>query len=372
MVAQQKINDESKYTRPGKWWSRQSDNKFRCELCPRACELTPGKRGFCFVRKGSEEGIVLTTYGKSSGFCIDPIEKKPLNHFYPGSAVLSFGTVGCNLGCQFCQNWYISKARKQARLLDEAFPETIAQAASDKGITSVAFTYNDPVIFAEYAIDTAKACHERGVKTVAVTAGYISEQAREEFFSVLDAVNIDLKAFSENFYVKNSLAHLQPVLETIDYVANHTDTWLELTTLLIPGENDSEDEVKEMSKWIVDHIGPNIPLHFSAFHPDFRMKDKPHTSHTSLKRAREIAKDVGINYVYLGNVNDFQGSSTYCPHCNKLIVGREWYKLSSYHIKDGCCSHCGEKIAGRFNESLGQWGPKRQPVSFTTERKQHL
>src|SRR5687767_7701337 len=251
-----------------KHWHRLGDGRVQCDVCPRACKLREGQRGLCFVRACHEGEIVLTTYGRSSGFCVDPIEKKPLNHFLPGTPILSFGTAGCNLACKFCQNWDISKSREQDTLADQASPETIARAAARLGCSSVAFTYNDPVIFLEYAIDVADACHELGIQAVAVTAGEICPEPRIELYRHLDAANVDLKAFTERFYRKICGGSLAAVLETLLYLKNETDVWFEITTLLIPGENDSEQEIGEMTEWIADKLGPDVPLHFTAFHPD--------------------------------------------------------------------------------------------------------
>ncbi len=275
---------------PARWWHPLPDGRIQCDLCPRDCKLHEGQRGACFVRMREADRMVLTTYGRSSGFCIDPIEKKPLNHFYPGSSVLSFGTAGCNLACKFCQNWDISKSKDMDRLMDQASPEAIARAAQDSGCKSVAFTYNDPVIFAEYAIDTAQACHALGIQTVAVTAGYIHAEPRREFYAVMDAANVDLKAFTEEFYYKLTGAHLQPVLDTLVYLCHETQVWMEITTLLIPGHNDSDDEIRRMCQWIMHELGPDVPLHFTAFHPDFHMRDVPATPPATLSRARRIAQ----------------------------------------------------------------------------------
>ncbi|MEQ1667419.1 MAG: AmmeMemoRadiSam system radical SAM enzyme, partial [Sulfuriferula sp.] len=288
---------------PGKYWHAIDDGRIQCDLCPRDCKLQEGQRGACFVRMREGNQIVLTTYGRSSGFCIDPIEKKPLNHFYPGSSVLSFGTAGCNLACKFCQNWDISKSKDMVKLMDQAAPETIAIAAEQSGCKSVAFTYNDPVIFAEYAMDTADACHARGIKTVAVTAGYIHDAARRDFFSKIDATNVDLKAFTEDFYFKLTGSQLQPVLDTLVYLKHETNVWLEITTLLIPGKNDSDEELTAMCQWIMTQLGSDVPLHFSAFHPDYKMPDIPQTPTATLIRARNIALRAGLHYVYTGNVH---------------------------------------------------------------------
>lgn len=347
----------------GRYWHRLDDGRIQCDLCPRFCRVKSGQRAFCFVRQGSEEGMLLTTYGRSSGFCVDPIEKKPLNHFYPGTAVLSFGTAGCNLGCKFCQNWDISKSREVDRLADEASPATIARAAKALGCRSVAYTYNDPVIFLEYAVDVARACREEGILNVAVTAGYICREAAEEFFSWMDAANVDLKSFREEFYWSNCSAHLQPVLETLVYLKHETNVWFELTTLLIPGLNDSDEELDEMSRWVVEQLGPDVPMHFTAFHPDWRMLDLPATPPETLRRARKIALRNGVRYAYTGNVYDSEGQSTYCHQCGALLIERDWYRLGRWNLTaDGRCGECGTPCAGGFDSKPGTWGPRRLPV----------
>ncbi len=346
-----------------KYWHRLDDGRVQCDLCPRFCKLHEGQRGLCFVRACQDGAIVLTTYGRSSGYCIDPIEKKPLNHFLPGTPVLSFGTAGCNLACKFCQNWDISKSREFDTLADEAMPETIARAARELKCRSVAFTYNDPVIFHEYAIDVARACREEGIKTVAVTAGYVCPEPREEFYRHMDAANVDLKAFTERFYKKITGSHLRPVLETLEYIKHHTRVWLETTTLLIPGENDSDEELDEMTRWVVGHLGPDVPMHFTAFHPDWKMMNVPPTPFETLVRARDIAKGNGVRYAYTGNVHDLEGESTYCHHCGQRVIGRDWYVLSEWHLDaQGRCEYCGTPCAGVFEATPGDWGAKRVPV----------
>ena len=350
----------------GRYWHRLADGRLQCDLCPRFCKLREGQRGLCFVRGRAGDEIVLTTWGRSSGFCIDPIEKKPLNHFLPGTPVLSFGTAGCNLACKFCQNWDISKSRELDRLQDEASPEAIADLALSVDCRSVAFTYNDPVIFLEYAVDVADACRARGLKSVAVTAGYLTAEPRDEFFACMDAANVDLKAFSERFYRKICGGHLQPVLETLDYLANYTDVWLEITTLLIPGENDSDAEIDEMTQWVGSHLGFEVPLHFTAFHPDWKLKSRPPTPPATLRRAREIALRNGLLHVYTGNVHDPEGSSTYCSACGEVLIGRDWYELFAWNIRmrngRGCCASCGSALAGVFETLAGTWGAQRRPV----------
>lgn len=351
---------------PGRYWHRLDDGRIQCDLCPRDCKLHEGQRGACFVRMRENNQIVLTTYGRSSGFCIDPIEKKPLNHFYPGSSVLSFGTAGCNLACKFCQNWDISKSRDMDRLMDQASPEAIAIAAEKHNCRSVAFTYNDPVIFAEYAMDTADACHARGIKTVAVTAGYIHEAARRDFFSKIDAANVDLKAFTDEFYYKLTGSHLQPVLDTLIYLKHETDVWFEITTLLIPGKNDSDEELSALCKWIKKELGAEVPLHFSAFHPDHKMPDIPATPVATLVRARNIALEQGLHHVYTGNVHNEEGDTTFCASCHSPLIVRDWYQIKQYRLnKEGRCPDCGTALAGRFDEKAGNFGARRIPIAMS-------
>ena len=347
----------------GRYWHRLESGRIQCDLCPRFCKLREGQRGLCFVRARQDDQVILTAYGRSSGFCLDPIEKKPLNHFLPGTSILSFGTAGCNLTCKFCQNWDISKAAQSDRLQAEASPHAIARAAKEAGARSVAFTYNDPVIFLEYAVDVAAACRAAGIKTVAVTAGYITSEARKEFFGAMDAANIDLKGFTEDFYKSLCSAELQPILETLEYVKHQTKCWLEITTLLIPGKNDSADEVRALSRWIRNHLGPDVPLHFSAFHPDWRMRDVPPTPLATLKMARAIALEAGLRYVYTGNTHDEVGQSTYCHRCGSCLIGRDWYEITAFGLADGGrCAKCGETCAGVFEEEPGTWGSRRMPV----------
>jgi pyruvate formate lyase activating enzyme len=348
---------------PTRYWHRLDDARVQCDLCPRFCKLHEGQRGFCFVRACQGGEVVLTTYGRSSGYCVDPIEKKPLYHFLPGTPVLSFGTAGCNLGCRFCQNWDISKSREIDTLADAASPEAIAEAAVRLGCRSVAFTYNDPVIFHEYAIDVADACRARGIKSVAVTAGEVCPEPRAEFYRHMDAANVDLKGFTEAFYHDVCAGRLQPVLDTLVYLKHETDVWFEVTTLLIPGLNDSDGELEAMTQWYAEHLGPDVPLHFTAFHPDYRLTDRPHTPPSTLRRARRIALKNGLRYVYVGNVHDEEGDSTYCHGCGERLIGRDWYQLTRWNLTaEGHCPKCGAACPGVFEPQPGEWGPRRLPV----------
>ena len=346
-----------------KYWHTLDDGRVQCDVCPRACKLREGQRGLCFVRGAKDGQIKLFTYGRSSGFCVDPIEKKPLNHFLPGSSVLSFGTAGCNLSCKFCQNWDMSKSREMDTLADSARPGDLAEAASRLGCASVAFTYNDPVVFMEYAIDTAQACREAGVRSVAVTAGYMCAQPRAEFYRHMDAANVDLKGFTERFYYKICGGELASVLETLEYLKRETTVWFEITTLLIPGENDSDAELDLMTQWIADKLGPDVPLHFTAFHPDWKMLDKPRTPPATLTRARRIALANGLHFVYMGNVHDSEGGSTYCPGCGRRVIERDWYQLGDWQLTgSGACRNCGSRIPGVFAGAPGHWGARRVGV----------
>lgn len=350
---------------PTEYWHLLDDGRVQCDLCPRHCKLAEGKRGLCFVRARKDDKIVLTTYGRSSGFCVDPIEKKPLNHFLPGTPVLSFGTAGCNLACKFCQNWDISKSRQIDTLASSASPERIATAAEQLGCRSVAYTYNDPVIFLEYAVDVAEACRKKNIKSVAVTAAYIDEKPRERFFRAMDAANIDLKAFTERFYYKLTGGHLQPVLDTLIWLKKETSVWFELTTLVIPGENDSEQEFEEMTQWVVENLGPDVPMHFSAFHPDWKMMDTPATTAGSLIEAVTIARKNGVRYAYVGNIHNAEYDSTWCHQCGSRLIERDWYQLGEWNLTDnGHCRKCGSRCAGVFDGPPGDWGSKRQVVQL--------
>jgi len=351
--------------RINRWQHLLPDGRIQCDLCPRDCHLHEGQRGACFVRQRQNDAIILTAYGLSSGFCIDPVEKKPLNHFYPGSSILSFGTAGCNLACKFCQNWDISKSHEMQTLAAHASPAAIADACKVYDVQSVAFTYNDPVIFAEYAMDVADACHGVGVKTVAVTAGYIGDTARREFFAKMDAANVDLKAFSDSFYVRLCGGHLQPVLDTLVYLKHATHVWFEITTLLIPGENDHPDEIEAMCNWIMRELGPDVPLHFTAFHPAWKLLDRPATPARTLIAAREIARQAGLRHVYLGNIHSIEGATTHCPQCNAILIQRDGYAITEYHLTDaGLCPQCSAILAGRFGHYRGYFGSRRIPISL--------
>ena len=352
------------------YWTRLEDGRVQCDLCPRACRLREGQQGLCFVRACEEGEIVLTSYGRSSGFCVDPIEKKPLNHFLPGTPVLSFGTAGCNLACKFCQNWDMSKSREMDRLADAAGPETLAKVAARTGCRSIAFTYNDPVIFHEYAVDVAQAAAQWGVQSVAVTAGYVEAEPRRALFRHMDAANVDLKAFTDSFYYRICGGRLATVLDTLLYLKHETDVWLEVTTLLIPGENDSPAEIEALSRWVGDKLGPDVPLHFTAFHPDYRMLGHADTPAETLLRSRHIARSNGLNHVYTGNIRNSVTGSTYCPGCGTRLIERDWYQLGEWNLDaDSCCDRCGTAIAGVFEDAPGNWGRRRQPVRIADIRQ---
>ncbi|MEJ2516287.1 MAG: AmmeMemoRadiSam system radical SAM enzyme [Gammaproteobacteria bacterium] len=354
---------DPRFTVSARYWHALEDGRIQCDLCPRFCRLRDGQRGLCFVRARKGDQLVLTTWGRSSGFCVDPVEKKPLNHFLPGTPVLSFGTAGCNLACKYCQNWDISKSRETDTLADVASPNAIAACAADHGCRSVAYTYNDPVIFLEYAVDVAAACRARDLKNVAVTAGYVCEEPREEFFAAMDAANVDLKAFTERFYRKLCGGHLEPVKDTLRWLVHETRVWVELTTMLIPGENDSDEEIRRLSAWVARDLGPHVPLHLTAFHPDWKMMDYRPTPPDTLRRARRIAMAEGLDFVYTGNVHDTEGGSTFCPGCGEVLVQRDWYTLLRWGLEaGGRCASCGAVVPGVFEARPGDWGARRLPV----------
>jgi pyruvate formate lyase activating enzyme len=331
-----------------KWWKPQDNGKILCTLCPRYCTIGKGQKGFCYIRENIDNKLYSIGYGRPTGFAIDPIEKKPLSHFLPGTNILSFGTAGCNLGCKFCQNWTMSKSKIDEINALVATPEQVIATSKKYKVPSIAFTYNDPTIFGEYVIDISKIAREENIKTVMVTAGYIDKEARKEVYKYVDAANVDLKAFTETFYHKLTFSHLNDILDTLLWIKNDTNVWLEITTLLIPNENDSDEEIKKLSNWIVKNLGENVPLHFTAFHPDFKMKDKPRTPSSTLDNARKIAITEGINYCYVGNVHNLEGQTTYCPSCNEPVIIRDWHSVLDIRLKNGNCHNCKGKIAGIF------------------------
>jgi pyruvate formate lyase activating enzyme len=348
----------------GRFQRKVSEGRVECLLCPRNCQLQDGQQGFCGNRECCDGAIRLTTYGRPSGFCIDPVEKKPLFHFFPGTSILSFGTRGCNLACRFCQNWEISRANDSEEHTRLVEPTAIAETARAWGCPSVAFTYNDPVAFAEYAIDTAIACRARNVHTVAVTAGYIGREARKPFFEVMDAANVDLKAIRPGFYRRLCSAELDVVKDNLRYLVRETSVWVELTTLLIPSYNDSPDEIAELARWVCGELGPDVPLHFTAFHPSHRMLDVPSTPKQTCQAARESARAIGLKHVYTGNVNDPTGQASYCSHCSEQLLGRHGYEVDTGRFVGGRCTQCGTALSGRFGSGgVGDFGSRRIPIA---------
>ncbi len=332
-----------------KWWKPSEKGKILCTLCPRYCEIGEGQIGFCFIRQNIGGKLYTTGYGRPTGFAIDPIEKKPLNHFLPGTDILSFGTAGCNLGCRFCQNWSISKAKLDDKNALVATPEDVVALAKKYSTPSIAFTYNDPTIFGEYVIDISKIARREGIKSVMVTAGYIDKEARNEVYKFIDAANVDLKAFTERFYHKLTFSHLNDVLDTLIWLKNETEVWFEITTLLIPGENDSEDEIKQECDWILNNLSDSVPLHFTAFHPDFKMTDKDPTPPSILRRAKKIAEGMGIKYCYLGNIQDPENQTTNCKSCGSALIKRNWHSVSVNNLIQGKCYKCNTRLDGVFN-----------------------
>lgn len=330
------------------WWEQADNGKILCTLCPRYCTIGEGQVGFCYIRQNINGKLYSIGYGRPTGFAIDPIEKKPLNHFLPGSTILSFGTAGCNLGCKFCQNWSMSKAKLDDENALSVSPEEVVALAKRYNTPSIAYTYNDPTIFGEYVIDISRIAREEGIKSVMVTAGYIDKNARKDVYKYIDAANVDLKAFSEVFYHKLTFSHLNYVLDTLVWLKKETDVWFEITTLLIPDENDSDSELKQECNWILENLGDEVPLHFTAFHPDFKMRSKPRTPESTLLRARNIAIESGIKYVYVGNIFHSEGHTTFCHNCKTALIKRDWHNVIENKIKNGSCPKCFSKIPGVF------------------------
>jgi pyruvate formate lyase activating enzyme len=345
---------------PARWWKLDDDGRILCTLCPRFCRLSDEQAGFCYIRKREGDRLVSLGYGRTTGFAVDPVEKKPLNHFLPGTGTLSFGTAGCNLGCKFCQNWDISKARLDDERSRPTTPDAVIDLAVAQGCPSVSMTYNDPVIWAEFAIDVARAGKKRGVRSVLVTAGYVTDEARADLYAEIDATNVDLKAFTDDFYHRVTFSHLAPVLETLKWLCSSTKVWVEITNLMIPGLNDDPAETKKLCEWVGAELSPEVPLHFTAYHPDWKMRDRPATPASTLRRAREIAREVGLKHVYCGNVSDPATQSTFCTSCGKLLIARDWYRIDPSGLDGNSCRGCGARVAGVFDLPLQPSPGKRR------------
>jgi pyruvate formate lyase activating enzyme len=333
-----------------RWWESEPNGRVHCYLCPRHCHIHSGQSGFCFIRINQNGKLYSLGYGAPAALQVDPIEKKPLNHFLPGTRVFSMGTAGCNMGCFFCQNWDISKSRHDQVRSQPVPPEDVPLLALKHGCDSIAFTYNEPTIWGEYVIDICKSAKEYGLKTVMVTNGYITHEAFSEIYPYIDAANVDLKAFTENFYGKITLTHLQPVLEMLLWLRAETNVWFELTNLMISTLNDDPAETRKLSEWVLQNLGPDVPLHFTAFHPDFKLQDKPRTPLETLHQARKIALDTGLHYLYEGNIYS-DAASTYCPACHALLIRRSWHDVQLNRLLKGKCPDCGHSIAGVWEKT---------------------
>jgi pyruvate formate lyase activating enzyme len=344
-----KVLQKTETLHEARWWEPEPNGRVHCYLCPRHCHIGEGQGGFCFIRVNQGGKLYSLGYGSPAALQIDPIEKKPLNHFLPGTKVFSMGTAGCNMGCFFCQNWDISKSRSDQVRSTHIPPEDVPQLALHYGCPSIAFTYNEPTIWGEYVVDICRAAKERGLRTVMVSNGYITRDAFHDIYDYVDAANIDLKAFTENFYGKITLTHLQPVLETLLWLKNETKVWFEITNLMIPTLNDDPGETRRLAEWILEHLGPDVPLHFTAFHPDFKLQDKPRTPPATLHRARVIAREVGLHYVYEGNIVS-DGANTSCPQCGSVLIRRSWHDVTENRLSAGACPDCGHSIAGRWKD----------------------
>jgi pyruvate formate lyase activating enzyme len=342
-----KILQSAESLHEGRWWDTAPDGRVHCYLCPRHCHIGEGQSGFCFIRVNRAGKLYSLGYGAPAALQIDPIEKKPLNHFLPGTKVFSMGTAGCNMGCSFCQNWDISKSKQDQVRSIRLPPEDVPLLAMQYGCPSIAFTYNEPTIWGEYVEDICDAAKSHGLKTVMVSNGYITREAFHDIYDHIDAANIDLKAFTEEFYGRVTLTHLEPVLNTLKWLKNETNVWFEITNLMIPTLNDDPGETRRLTEWIVDYLGPDVPLHFTAFHPDFRLQDKPPTPPETLHRARAIALEAGLHYVYEGNIRAGAGD-TRCPGCGTILIRRDWHHVLSNQLRDGMCPDCRQAIPGRW------------------------
>jgi pyruvate formate lyase activating enzyme len=334
---------------PARWWDTASDGRVHCFLCPRHCRLRAGQAGFCAVRANHGGRLVCLTYGAPAAVQVDPIEKKPLFHFLPGTEVLSLGTTGCDLACAFCQNWDLSRARHDEAVPRQLSPEDVVELALEHGCPSIAFTYNEPTIWAEYVLDVCARARERGLATVMVTNGYVTPEAFPDVYGPIAAANVDLKALSDDFYRRHTLARLAPVLDTLRRLRHETGAWVEITNLVIPTLNDDPDDLRRLADWVVGHLGPDVPVHFTAFHPDFRLRDLPPTPPSSLRTARRIAREAGLRFVYEGNVIG-DGAHTSCPGCGRLLIRRSWHEVLEDHLVDGRCPDCGQAVPGRWKE----------------------
>jgi pyruvate formate lyase activating enzyme len=347
MMLELKVLQKTEALHEARWWETDAQGKLHCYLCPRHCHIGEGQAGFCFIRVNEGGKLYSLGYASPAAIQIDPIEKKPLHHFLPGTRIFSLGTAGCNMGCFFCQNWDISKSRSDQVHSTRLVPEQVVELAIRYGCPSIAFTYNEPTIWGEYVMDIAKAAHQRGLNTVMVTNGYISPEAFHDIYDHMDAANVDLKAFTEGFYAKITLTHLEPVLETLKRLKSETNVWFEITNLMIPTLNDDPAETRKLAEWVLENLGPGVPLHFTAFHPDFKLRDKPGTPPETLHRARSIAREVGLHYVYEGNIFS-DGAHTLCPNCATTLIRRSWHDVQQNRLRGGACPICGQTIPGRW------------------------
>ncbi|MBI4859563.1 MAG: AmmeMemoRadiSam system radical SAM enzyme [Candidatus Riflebacteria bacterium] len=345
-----------------RWWKPADDRTVHCFLCPHRCAIADGGFGICHVRQNRGGRLVSLVYGTATGFAADPVEKKPLAHFLPGTAILSFGTVGCNLRCVFCQNWTSSRAKADDIPLVDVTPDQVVALARKHGCPSIAYTYNEPIISAEFVVEVSRLARREGLKNVLVTNGYVTPEARPDVMECIDGANVDLKGFTERFYADLTGSHLEPVKDTLRWMVREAGVWVEITTLLIPGENDSPGEIAASTEWIATTLGADVPVHFTAFHPDYRLLSRPPTPPATLAQARAIAMQKGLRYVFVGNVMDEDSQSTYCPGCGKVVIRRNWHEIRSCELDGNRCRACGATIAGVFPGASAPAAPGRGPI----------
>jgi pyruvate formate lyase activating enzyme len=339
-----KSDDDSKWVRRARYYEKLSKGRVRCTLCPKTCAVGPAERGFCGVRENRDGEYYTLVYGRAASVNIDPIEKKPLCHVLPGSPIFSFSTAGCNMECKNCQNWQLSQSRPEQLPAADLPPDKLVEAARKQGCSLIAGTYAEPVVFAEYLLDVAREGNKRGLRTTMISAGYITRQPLLDLCRELAAIKIDLKSMREDFYRKVCAGALKPVLDAIELVRNQ-GVWLEIVYLVIPTLNDSEREIRDLARWVKTHVGPEVPLHFSRFHPYYRLKNLPPTPYETLDRCYKIARAEGLHYVYVGNL-PHPAQSTFCPKCGKLLIRREGFQIGEVHLRQGRCEYCQHPIPG--------------------------
>lgn len=336
-----RINWEAK----ARYYDKLPKNRVKCRLCPWECTVEPGDRGICQVRANRDGIYHSLVYGRVAAHHVDPIEKKPLFHFHPASTAFSVATAGCNVECKFCQNWELAQRKPEELNSVVMSPNKLARTAAGAGCVSLAYTYNEPTIFTEFMIDTAAESRSLGLRNVVISNGFINPAPLRDLCKVIDAYKVDLKSFRESYYADVVSGQLAPVLRSLE-ILKEEQVWTEIVYLIVPTLNDSDAEIRDMTKWVFQTLGPDVPVHFSRFYPQYKLRNLPPTPTSTLMRARKIGLDSGLHYVYLGNIPGNEGECTYCPACGEVVIGRTGYRVNTLALSDGRCRHCGEVIPG--------------------------